>query len=78
MITFIRRVFKVTLNSLELDILSKAQRIVDEIVTNAIKEEELKGIKMGEIGDAYSINDLSTCAMILYDLCASKGHLEGY
>lgn len=77
MITFIRRVFKVTLNSLELEILSKAQRIVDEIVTNAIKEEDLKGIKMGEIG-AYSINDLSTCAMMLYDLCASKGHLEGY
>lgn len=77
MITLIRRVFKVTLNSLELDILSKAQLILDEIVTNAIKEE-LDGIKMGEIGDTYSIDDLSTCAMILYDLCASKGQLEGH
>lgn len=77
MITLIRRVFKVTLNSLELDILSKAQLILDEIVTNAIKEE-LDGIHMGDTGEDYSINDLSTCAMTLYDLCASKGHLEGY
>lgn len=77
MITLIRRVFKVTLNSLELDILSKAQLILDEIVTNAIKEE-LDGIHMGDTGEDYSINDLSTCAMMLYDLCASKGHLEGY
>lgn len=77
MITLIRRIFKVTLNSLELDILSKAQLILDEIVTNAIKEE-LDGIHMGDTGEDYSINDLSTCAMMLYDLCASKGHLEGY
>lgn len=77
MITLIRRVFKVTLNSLELDILSKAQLILDEIVTNAIKEE-LDSIHMGDTGEDYPINDLSTCAMILYDLCASKGHLEGY
>lgn len=77
MITLIRRVFKVTLNSLELDILSKAQRIVDEIVTNAIKEE-LDGVHMGDTGEDYFINDLSTCAMTLYDLCASEGHLEGY
>lgn len=77
MITLIRRVFKVTLNSLELDILSKAQRILDEIVTNAIKEE-LDGIHMGDTGEDYSINDLSTCAMMLYDLCTSGGQLEGY
>lgn len=77
MITLIRRVFKVTLNSLELDILSKAQRILDEIVTNAIKEE-LDGIHMGDTGENYSINDLSTCAMMLHDLCMSGGQLEGY
>ena len=77
MITLIRRVFKVMLNSLELDILSKAQLILDEIVTNAIKEE-LDGIHMGDTGEGYSINDLSTCAMMLYDLCMSGGQLEGY
>ena len=77
MITLIRRVFKVMLNSLELDILSKAQLILDEIVTNAIKEE-LDGIHMGDTGEDYSINDLSTCAMMLYDLCMSGGQLEGY
>lgn len=77
MITLIRRVFKVTLNSLELDILSKAQLILDEIVTNAIKEE-LDGIHMEDTGEDYSINDLSTCAMMLHDLCMSGGQLEGY
>lgn len=39
MITLIQRIFKVNLNSHEL----KAQLILDEIVTNAIKEE-LDGI----------------------------------
>lgn len=43
MITFIQRIFKVNLNSHELETLSKAHLILDEIVTNAIKEE-LDGI----------------------------------
>lgn len=77
MITFIQRIFKVNLNSHELETLSKAQLILDEIVTNAIKEE-LDVIHMGDTGEDYSINDFSTCAMMLHDLCTSSGQLEGY
>ena len=77
MIAFIQRIFKVSLNSHELETLSKAQLILDEIVTNAIKEE-LDSIHMGDTGEDYSINDLSTCAMMLYDLCMSGGQLEGH
>lgn len=77
MITFIQRIFKVNLNSHELETLSKAQPILDEIVTNAIKEE-LDSIHMGDTGEDYSINDLSICAMVLHDLCMSGGQLEGH
>ena len=77
MITFIQRIFKVNLNSHELETLSKAQLILDEIVTNAIKEE-LDGIHMEDTGEDYSINDISTCAMTLHDLCMSGGQLKGY
>ena len=77
MITFIQRIFKINLNSHELETLSKAQFILDEIVTNAIKEE-LDSIHMGDTEEDYSINDLSTCAMMLHDLCMSSGQLEGY
>ena len=77
MITFIQRIFKVNLNSHELETLSKAHLILDEIVTNAIKEE-LDIIRMGDTEEGYSINDLSTCAMMLHDLCMSGGQLEGY
>lgn len=77
MITFIQRIFKVNLNSHELETLSKAQLILDEIVTNAIKEE-LDVIHIGDTGEDYSINDLSTCAMMLHDFFTSDGQLEGY
>lgn len=77
MITLIQRIFKVNLNSDELEILSKAHLILDEIVTNAIKKE-LDIIHMGDTEEDYSINDLSTCAMMLYDLCMSGGQLEGH
>ena len=77
MITLIQRIFKVKLNSLELETLSKAQLILDEIVTNAIKKE-LDIIRMGDTEENYSINDLSTCAMMLHDLCASGGQLDEY
>ena len=77
MITFIQRIFKVNLNSDELETLSKAHLILDEIVTNAIKKE-LDIIHMGDAEEDYSINDLSTCAMMLYDLCMSGGQLEGH
>lgn len=77
MITFIQRIFKVNLNSHELETLSKAHLILDEIMTNAIKEE-LDGIHMGDTGEDYSINDLSTCAMMLHDFYRSGGQLEGY
>lgn len=77
MITFIQRIFKVNLNSHELETLSKAHLILDEIVTNAIKEE-LDVIHMGDTGEDYSINDLSTCAMMLHDFFTSGGQLEGY
>ena len=77
MITFIQRIFKVNLNSHELETLSKAQLILNEIVTNAIKEE-LDIIHMGDAEEDYSINDLSTCEMMLYDLCMSGGQLEGH
>lgn len=77
MITFIQRIFKVNLNSHELETLSKAHLILDEIVTNAIKEE-LDGIHMGDTEEDYSINDLSTCAMMLHDFYRSGGQLEGY
>lgn len=77
MITFIQRIFKVNLNSHELETLSKAHLILDEIVTNAIKEE-LDSIHMGDTGEDYSINDLSTCAMMLHDFYRSGGQLEGY
>ena len=77
MITLIQRIFKVHLNSDELETLSKAHLILDEIVTNAIKKE-LDIIHMGDAEEDYSINDLSTCAMMLYDLCMSGGQLEGY
>lgn len=76
MITLIQRIFKVNLNSDELETLSKAHLILDEIVTNAIKKE-LDIIRMGDTEEDYSINDLSTCAMMLYDLCTSGGQLEG-
>ena len=39
MITLIQRIFKVNLNSDELETLSKAHLILDEIVTNAITKE---------------------------------------
>ena len=77
MITLIQRIFKVNLNSDELETLSKAQLILDEIVTNAIKKE-LDIIRMGDTEEDYSVNDLSTCAMMLYDLCMSGGQLEGH
>lgn len=77
MITLIQRIFKVNLNSDELETLSKAHLILDEIVTNAIKKE-LDIIRMGDTEEDYSINDLSTCAMMLYDLCMSGGQLEGH
>lgn len=77
MITLIQRIFKVKLNSLELETLSKAQLILDEIVTNAINKE-LDIIRMGDTEENYSINDLSTCAMMLHDLCTSSGQLDGY
>ena len=77
MITIIQRIFKVNLNSHELETLSKAQLILDEIVTNAIKKE-LDIIRMGDTEENYSINDLSTCAMMLHNLCASGGQLEGH
>ncbi len=77
MITLIQRIFKVNLNSDELETLSKAHLILDEIVTNAIKKE-LDIIHMGDTEEDYSINDLSTCAMMLYDLCMSGGQLEGH
>lgn len=77
MITLIQRIFKVNLNSDELETLSKAHLILDEIVTNAIKKE-LDIIRMGDTEENYSINDLSTCAMMLHDLCASGGQLDGY
>ena len=77
MTTLIQRIFKVNLNSHELEILSKAQLILNEIVTNAIKKE-LDIIRMGDTEEDYSINDLSTCEMMLYDLCMSGGQLEGH
>lgn len=77
MITLIQRIFKVNLNSDELETLSKAHLILDEIVTNAVKKE-LDIIHMGDTEEDYSINDLSTCAMMLYDLCMSGGQLEGH
>ena len=77
MMTLIQRIFKVNLNSDELETLSKAHLILDEIVTNAIKKE-LDIIHMGDTEEDYSINDLSTCAMMLYDLCMSGGQLEGH
>lgn len=77
MTTLIQRIFKVNLNSDELETLSKAHLILDEIVTNAIKKE-LDIIHMGDTEEDYSINDLSTCAMMLYDLCMSGGQLEGH
>lgn len=73
MITLIQRIFKVNLNSDELETLSKAHLILDEIVTNAMDI-----IHMGDTEEDYSINDLSTCAMMLYDLCMSGGQLEGH
>lgn len=77
MTTLIQRIFKVNLNSHELETLSKAQLILDEIVTSAIKKE-LDIIRMGDTEEDYSINDLSTCAMMLHNLCTSSGQLEGY
>ena len=77
MITFIQRIFKVNLNSHELETLSKAQLILDEIVTNAIKKE-LDIIRVGDTEEDYSVNDLSTCAMMLHNLCTSSGQLEGH
>ena len=77
MITLIQRIFKVNLNSDELETLSKAQLILDEIVTNAIKKE-LDIIRVGDTEEDYSVNDLSTCAMMLHNLCTSSGQLEGH